>query len=165
MAITYEPIATNTLGSAAASITFSSIPATYTDLRLILNFTLSTSLAGPRIQFNSDTTLNYSYTNLKGDGTTATSNQTANNYLLLNGTLPSTTVPSFMTCDVFSYAGSTFKTALSTANQDFDGSGSTQSQVGLWRSTSAITSLTISVAGAALYAIGTTATIYGIKAA
>jgi hypothetical protein len=32
MAKTYEPIATTTLGSAAASITFSSIPATYTDL-------------------------------------------------------------------------------------------------------------------------------------
>jgi hypothetical protein len=37
MATTYEPIATTTLGTAAAFITFSSIPATYTDLRLVVN--------------------------------------------------------------------------------------------------------------------------------
>ena len=36
---TYEPIATQTLASAAASITFSSIAATYTDLRLVLTCT------------------------------------------------------------------------------------------------------------------------------
>ena len=36
MPATYEPIATTTLGSAATNITFSSIPATYTDLRLVL---------------------------------------------------------------------------------------------------------------------------------
>jgi hypothetical protein len=36
MPATYEPIATTTLGTAAAFITFSSIPATYTDLRLVI---------------------------------------------------------------------------------------------------------------------------------
>ena len=36
MAITYEPIATTTLGSAAASVTFSSISGSYTDLVLIV---------------------------------------------------------------------------------------------------------------------------------
>jgi hypothetical protein len=36
MAATYEPIATQTLGSAATSITFSSIAADWTDLRLVL---------------------------------------------------------------------------------------------------------------------------------
>jgi glycosyltransferase involved in cell wall biosynthesis len=41
MPATYEPIATTTLGSAAASITFSSIPATYTDLRLVIVGNLS----------------------------------------------------------------------------------------------------------------------------
>ena len=37
MAITYEPIATNTLGSAAASVTFSSISGTYTDLVVVVS--------------------------------------------------------------------------------------------------------------------------------
>jgi hypothetical protein len=35
MAITYEPIATTTLGSAAADVTFTSISGTYTDLVLV----------------------------------------------------------------------------------------------------------------------------------
>jgi hypothetical protein len=43
MPATYEPIATTTLGTAAASITFSSIPATYTDLRLISGHKASTT--------------------------------------------------------------------------------------------------------------------------
>jgi hypothetical protein len=37
MAITYEPIATTTLGTAAASVTFSSISGAYTDLVLVCN--------------------------------------------------------------------------------------------------------------------------------
>lgn len=163
MPATYEPIATTTLGSAASSITFSSIASTYTDLRLVFTFTLDTALSAPRVQFNSDTAANYSYTSLKGDGTSATSARASNNYLLPPAATPSTTVPTFITCDVFSYAGSTFKTALLTANQDFNGTGGVQYQVGLWRSTSAITSITLSAAGAAQYAIGTTATLYGIK--
>ena len=62
MASTYEPIATTTLGSAASSITFSSIPATYTDLRLVLVHTPSASTGNAQMQFNSDTATNYSYT-------------------------------------------------------------------------------------------------------
>jgi hypothetical protein len=58
MATTYEPIATTTLGTAAASITFSSIPATYTDLRLVVMCKL---LAHQLLmfRFNSDTGSNY----------------------------------------------------------------------------------------------------------
>ena len=49
MATTYEPIATTTLGSAAASITFSSIAGTYTDLRLVLSLIPAT---GTRPYYN-----------------------------------------------------------------------------------------------------------------
>jgi hypothetical protein len=60
-----------------------------------------------------------------------------------------------------SYAGSTFKTAIGTANEDDNGSGSVSAIVGLYRSTSAITSITFGT-NANSYAAGTIVTIYGI---
>jgi hypothetical protein len=77
MPATYEPIATTTLGSAATTITLSSIPSTYTDLRLVT--VLSNNGAGGDslyITCNGDAlgaTSLYSETRLRGDGSTATS--------------------------------------------------------------------------------------------
>lgn len=165
MAATYEPIATTTLSSAASSITFSSIPSTYTDLRIVL---VATASAGyPKLQFNSDTATNYSETYLRGDGTSATSSRQSNVaqlYLDGLGSGISSTIPMLYTVDIFSYAGSTYKTALWVKSGDTNGGGETMSNVGLWRSTAAITTVTITESSGTLNA-GTTATIYGIKAA
>jgi hypothetical protein len=165
MATTYEPIATTTLGSAAASITFSSIAATYTDLKVVL--ISSTATAGNTVnylRFNSDTGTNYSSTWLTGDGATVGSSTETGATFIRGGENANNTDTglSFITHDVFSYAGSTYKTALVTNSRDNNGSGSTYRIVGLWRSTSAITSLTIA-SSAGNYKTGTTATLYGIK--
>jgi hypothetical protein len=72
---TYTPIATQTLGSAAASVTFSSIPQGYTDLILVINYATSASTGNALLRFNSDTGSNYSETALIGNGTTATSDR------------------------------------------------------------------------------------------
>jgi hypothetical protein len=162
MPSTYEPIATTTLGSATATITFSSIAATYTDLRLVLVFTTSVGGANVFFRFNGDTASNYSYTSVEGDGATATSNRNSSANRLQTDTNSSTTIPHFETVDVFSYAGSTNKTALMTAQEDDNGSGYVTRAVGLWRNTAAITSMTAFCNGAN-FAIGTTATLYGIK--
>ena len=61
MASTYEKIASYTLTSTSTGVTFSSIPATYTDLNLVLNIKGSTDSI-PAIRLNSDTAYNYSYT-------------------------------------------------------------------------------------------------------
>ena len=162
MATTYEPIATTTLAATNSTITFSSIPATYTDLRLIVTGTATAALT-PRIRFNGDTATNYSYTVLYGDGTSALSTRGANT-AFISGTYNtgwSSTIPAFLTVDVFSYAGSTYKTTLNTVSIDLNGSGSVERLVGLWRSTSAITSMTL-VTSTSTFAIGTTATLYGI---
>jgi hypothetical protein len=163
MPATYEKIATTTLGSAAATITLSSIPATYTDLTLVLIGTTSNTNY-IRLQFNSDTATNYSYTILSGNGTTATStrNSTQSSILCNNSGSTSTTVPTLTNFNVFSYAGATNKTVLVTRSGDLNGSGAQENIVGLWRSTSAITSITILLNGAGDYSIGTTATLYGI---
>ena len=164
MATTYDKIATTTLSSAAANITFSSIAASWTDLRLVFVGTGSAAIDG-RITFNSDTATNYSYTYLYGNGTAASSARANNQtYLYLNSDSFSTTVPEFFTVDIFSYAGSTFKTNLLTKSQDTNGSGSTSVWVGLWRGTAAITNINIAASGGH-FATGTTATLYGIKAA
>ena len=70
---TYTPIATTTLGSAATSYTFTSIPSTYTDLVLVGNLS-SSSNTNISIRINSDSGTNYSNTYLTGvNGTGASS--------------------------------------------------------------------------------------------
>lgn len=163
MPATYEKIASTTLGSAASSITFSSITGTYTDLRLV--FALNTG-AGAYVRFNSDTGSNYSNTFLAGNGADALSwrytNATA---LYFTDGAESATIPTFTTMDLFSYSGSTFKTVLQTGSGDKNGSGWVHRSVGLYRSTTAISTILITSLGASTFASGTTATLYGIAKA
>lgn len=164
MPATYEPIATTTLGSAAASITFSSIPATYTDLRLVFVVTGSGTV---RIQPNADTGSNFSNVILRGEGSVAlsSSNPSVSFGINLADMIgPSATIPQMYTVDFFSYTGSFFKTVLASVSGDRNGSGVVGTLVGLWRSTSAITSIVIDSTGNS-YNTGTTATLYGIKSA
>jgi hypothetical protein len=171
---TYEPIATQTLASAAASITFSSIPATYTDLKISFTGKHSTTGSGDNlvIRFNGDTAANYSRTLLQGDGSAASSSRsTAQEYAVIGYQIAGYN-PSFCNVDIFNYAGSTFKTVLSQGSEVGTSGGSGQygevaTLVNLWRSTAAITSIQILSRnfGTASFDIGTTATIYGIKAA
>lgn len=164
MAATYEPIATQTLGSAASSITFSSIAASWTDLRVVFTGT-TTAASGFWARFNNDTSALYSQTTLYGDGASAISNRgvgaTEFEYTFM-GNLNTTPV-TFATMDVFSYAGSTYKTALLSLSKDNNGSGYAIRYVGLYRSTTAISRIDLIASGS--FAAGTTATIYGIKAA
>jgi hypothetical protein len=66
------------------------------------------------------------------------------------------------TVDIFSYAGSTNKTALVTSQSDQNGSGAVERSCGLWRNTAAITRIDIFPNSANNFATGTTATLYGI---
>jgi len=162
MPATYEPIATTTLSTTAANITFSSISSAYTDLRVVLTGTATAAMT-PRIRFNSDTATNYSYTTIHGDGTSALSAR-GTSTSFISGTYNtswSSTLPAMLTIDVFSYAGSTHKTCLNTVSIDQNGSGSVERIVGLWRSTAAITTLQV-YASTSTFASGTTATLYGI---
>lgn len=164
MATTYEPIATTTLGADAATITFSSIPATYTDLRLVLVGTAELgSSTSERFRFNSDTGSNYSILNLSGNGSSASSAHQANQ-TFIRGSFNAawdTTIPTFITMDIFGYAGSTKKTCLLSVSLDKNGSGVSEKVIGFYNSTSAISSITI-LTNTGDYNSGTTATLYGI---
>lgn len=165
MPATYEPIATATISSPTVGITFSSIPSTYTDLRIVFNGKYTTSAAYLGIRFNSDTGTNYSDTLVGGDGTSAFSlrstNVTTPNLAYVYSANPATAV-----IDVFNYAGATHKTVLSSGFSDINSSGSINLSVALWRNTSAIN--TIRIADTSFvrnFDTGTIATLFGIKAA
>jgi hypothetical protein len=162
MPTTYEKIATTTLGSPNTTITFSSIPSTYTDLRLTLVASITTGSDVVNMRFNGDTATNYSNTTLYGTGSAAGSFRKNNdNKIGFNdGTAGISTVIDFYTADIFSYAGSTNKTCLKTTSDDKNGSGGVEVSVSLYRSASAINS--VSVFSGTTFATGTTATLYGI---
>ena len=165
MATTYDKIATTTLGSAAANITFSSIANSWTDLRMVITVIGNSTGQGMFCQANSDTGTNYSATSLSGDGSAAASGRESNQgfWRITTGTYLQDTYPSLITFDLFSYAGSTYKTGLVSTNT-YPTDGGVATSVQLWRSTSAITSLSIYLSSGNLKA-GTTATLYGIKSA
>ena len=173
MATTYDLIASQTLGSAAASITFSSIAASWTDLRLVLMAIGATDGMDLDTRLNGDSGTNYSETNLLGYNTTVQSTYqiSATQIRSTLGSSPGVyTIPHLYTFDFFSYASSNYKTMLLTNSEAQDGTtqvlGGVSRIVGLWRSTSAITSISTGpTSGTGNFAAGTTAQLYGIKAA
>lgn len=156
---TYVPIATTTLASAAASYTFSSIPSTYQDLALVFNGASSSGVQNFQVRFNGDSATNYSDTALTGNGTTATSGRDSTSTVIWIGAI--TTNQSILKLDVMNYANTTtYKTALARTGSD----GYTTANVGLWRSTAAINSITVYIS-ANNFTAGSTFTLYGISGA
>lgn len=163
MPVTYIPLATQTLGSAAATVTFSSIPAGYTDLVLVSSYKRTTTNSA-RFRFNSDSGSNYSDTALTGNGTSAASSRTSNatGGFLFNYFSSSTTGFVLSTLHLMNYSNSTtFKTCIERSN---DAAQGTAAIVTLWRSTAAITSIVLD-ANAGNYDTGSTFSLYGIASA
>jgi len=159
---TYTPIATTTLGSSQATVTFSSIPSTYTDIVLICSARETSASGGIEVKINSDTGSNYSYTQLYGTGSTAASNRTTNEtYLGLLGAQVGTNAIGSIIVNFMNYANTTtYKTAISRGNNN----DYVTTRVHLWRSTSAINRFDLTSQGTS-FASGSTFTLYGIAAA
>jgi len=166
MPATYESIATTTLGTAAASVTFSTISGSYTDLVLVTSTKMATADKSLALQFNGDTGTNYSITNLYGSGTAGGSFRlsTQSNMLLDNYGYIDTVNFKSTIISIQNYSNNTtYKTVLSRANNASTG---VDAIVGLWRNTAAITSITlITQQGGSNFVTGSTFTLYGIKAA
>lgn len=168
MARTYEPIASTTLGSNATSATFSDIATTWTDLVLVVNLRRATTAENPSLtlRFNSDTGSNYSMTNLLGNGSSASSAR-ASSATMMNlsyHSMPSADSFATYVISIQSYANTNvYKTVLSASGHASHG---VQRTVGLWRSTNAITSVTITNDGSPTnFTSGSDFSLYGIKAA
>jgi hypothetical protein len=163
MTATYEKIATTTLGSASATVTFTSITGTYTDLVLITNSATGSNDIDMYIQVNSDTASNYSWTRLLGTGSSALSSRGSSSNLGYRvGNMSGSNVGQNNVIVQFqNYSNTTtFKTVLTRSNNP---ANLVEAFVGLWRSTSAITSMDIKTQSGN-FSIGSTFTLYGIKA-
>jgi hypothetical protein len=164
MPATYEPIATTTLGSSNTTVTFSSIPSTYTDLRVVVQYTLANGSNNQMLmRFNSDTATNYSRTYMEGSGTSATSGRGSSEDSAFITYASSNTQITTSLIDVMNYSNATtHKTALSRLSN----TTLTDARVYLWRKTpEAINTITFSVYLGSSFATGSTFTLYGIKAA
>jgi hypothetical protein len=159
MPSTYEPIATQTLGSAAATVTFSSISGAYTDLVLVVAATSTTGNPNIYLQYNGDTGSNYSQTVLYGDGSSPGSFRNTNQTKQSLGDV-NTTVGTTIT-HIMNYSNTTtYKTNLVRNDMSLY----VEALVGLWRSTSAVNSILVGVT-TSTFTSGSTFTLYGIKSA
>jgi len=168
MANTFELIATVTVGSGgAATMAFTSIPATYTDLlvKRSARGTASGNNVDTKMTFNGVTTA-YTIRNVYGDGTSAASfSDATTNYTggETNGT--STTALTFDNAEIYipNYAGSTNKSVnLNNVVENNATFGLNWLQANLWSNVAAITSITFTP-GSGNFAEFSTAYLYGIK--
>jgi hypothetical protein len=167
MAATYTPIASITLGAAAASVTFSSIPSTYTDLVIVSNFgSDSSSNYAPYVRFNSDTGTNYSHTFLYGTGSAAASARQSSATAIFTGNwggaIGTSSIPTNI-MHIMNYANTTTNKTILGRNNSAD--VEVTLSAGLWRNTAAITSIELSNYLTAKFTTGSTFNLYGILGA
>lgn len=175
-ATSYESIATVTVGAGgSSSITFSSIPSTYKHLQIrAIGKNTNTSGAGTNLNliFNSDSGANYSYHSVYGDGATATATSGTSTSLMWIGhtTTSATSSPTAtnifapLVTDILDYADTNKYKTIRTLNGNDTNStaGYIFFNSGSWRSTSAVTSITLSNA-TANFAQYSSFALYGVK--
>lgn len=169
MAKTYQPIATSTLTTATASqtITFSDIPATYTDLRIVLSGTTNAQGKIVYLRFNGDTSGSYWTVEMSASSASIATGVvdagTSGIKLNAQGT-PLTPYAFLAIADVMNYASSSYKKTVIAQAYDLDGTSRGPARnTGTWVSNSAITSVTLATSSGTFNEV--VATIYGIKAA
>jgi len=157
----YESIATTTLGSAQSTITFSSIPSTYKHLQIRYSANC-TATGNPIVRFNGDTGSNYAYHILYGTGTSAAAVAgSAQTFMYLGTTYSNANVFNGGVIDILDYANTNkTKTMRVLCGAENNSAGEVALFSGLWNSTSAISSLTITLANFTQYS---SFALYGIK--
>jgi hypothetical protein len=160
---TYKALANVTLGAAAASVTFGSIPATYRDLVLIINGSTSAN-ADVVLRFNSDDGSNYSFVYAAGNGTTAISGAAGSQTsIVLNAYFWRSTEVASLVINIMDYSATDkHKTVLSRNN--VASAGGVDMFANRWANTAAITSVQCRPFGVQNFASGCTFAVYGIEA-
>lgn len=164
MPTTYEPIATQTLTTAAADVFFTSIPQTYTDLVLVMVGGCAAN-SGIGYRLNGNNGSNYSSVFVEGITSATSFRYTSETWCRIGynaswGTgLGQNAITHFQ-----NYSNTTtnksFISRVNTIEMNCAGAS-----IGTYRSTAAITSINIMTSNGNTYNVGSTFTLYGIKAA
>lgn len=168
----YDSIATATVGSGGAStVTFSSIPSTYTHLQV--RYLARTNRADVqdliRFRFNSDAGTNYAYHWLRGDGGTADAGNgtsTASPWTaVIAGGNASASQFGVGVSDVLDYANTNkYKTTRTLSGVDTNSAdGRIMFFSNLWMNTAAITSIEIAPNYGTSFSNYSSFALYGIK--
>jgi len=168
---TYNLIASQVVGSGgASSITFSSIPQTYTDLKLVISARSTSTSGAIGFQFNGDTGSNYSWRRIIGNGSSASSGSgTAVTGVAGDETGTDLTASTFSNNEMYipnySVSGIAKSVSVDGVTENNATTAYAQLTANLWTGTGAITQITILSYGgsSANLAQNSTFYLYGIK--
>ena len=173
MPATYTLISSNVLTSSAASVTFSSIPATYTDL--VLKYSSrhdnAFSISQSAITFNGSSAANYSETVVYGNSVSATSGRQSGSSQIdfMYDDANSATANTFSNTELYipNYRVSANKPmswfGVTENNASTSNSAMIVGNASLWRDNSAITSITILALASRNFLTGSSFYLYGIS--
>jgi hypothetical protein len=156
-------LATITLASAQATVTFSSISGAYRDLMLVANYSCTASSMTVVMRLNGDTGANYANVSMAGNGsaTNSYSSSGATSWYTVYG-LSDTSALSNLQVSLLDYSA-TDKHKSGLIRWGSTGSG-TEAQAIRWANTLAVTSLSVASLSAGIFASGSTFTLYGVSA-
>ena len=164
------PLQVVTVGPAgASSVSFTNIPNTYTHLQIRGIFRATASGTTPLIRLNSDSGNNYAWHRLRGSGTAADAQGYASQpqvaFLGSLGLPSATSTFGAAIIDILDYANTNkYKTLRILDGADLNGSGNIELTSGLWQSTSAVTSFSITC-DVNSFAENSQFALYAVKAA
>jgi hypothetical protein len=169
----YESIATATGTGASGTITFSSIPSTYSSLQIRVLCRSSSTGRNILVRFNSDSGANYAIHNLRGNGVSAASQAVANNIEIEAGWIATsadaTNVMGVSIIDIHDYASTTKnKTLRAMSGIDNNNLTTTNERIylysGLWMNTTAVNSISL-ISNSGNWTTASVFSLYGIKGA
>jgi hypothetical protein len=164
MANTFELIASTTLASAASNIEFASIPATFTDLKLVYSLRSDNGDDYFALTLNGSSS-SFTTRDIQGNGSSASSANRTDNLLVYTQDPSSMTANTFSSGDIYfpNYAGSTYKSFSQDTAYENNGTGAGMAlRAGLWSNTAAITTIRIAKASGNFVQYST-AYLYGVK--
>ena len=161
MTNTYVPLATITLTAPDSEIVFSSIPATYRDLVLILQTQMVANGSDTFIRFNSDTGSNYSTVQMVGGPNGVQSASYTTTFIVPSNLIGEDNGRNNVRLQIMDYSATDkHKTCLLRNDHAIH----TQAQANRWANTNAINTITVGVRGGSSFVAGSTFNLYGVAA-
>jgi hypothetical protein len=156
---TYTPLANITLGSAAATVTFTSLTS-HRDYIVVCTGT-SASASNWAIRLNSDTGSNYTMVYMYGAGSGSYGSGTDATTSALGGGIGTSTISQSVFQIMDGSASDKHKTILNRTDRTDD---ATYAWANRWANTAAVTSIQVRCANGANFNTGSTFALYGVAA-